>query len=110
MGEWLLSRRDRLILARHEVPLQFGHLQKVTSGNARHFDGRMAFVPEGQVDRSQVRSAWTAPSQKSRPVGYGLIRAGERTNSSDWMIGVTKLRKTKLKQLVLYYFYLAFLN
>ena len=67
-------------------------------------------VPEGQVDRSQVRSAWTAPSQKSRPVGYGLIRAGERTNSSDWMIGVTKLRKTKLKQLVLYYFSLAFLN
>jgi hypothetical protein len=30
----------------------------------------------------------TAPP-KSRPVGYGLIRAGVRTNS---MIGVTKLR------------------
>ena len=73
MGEWLLSRRDRLIVARYEVP-------------------------------------GTAPSQKSRPVGYGLIRAGERTNSSDWMIGVTKLRKTKLKQLVPYYFYLAFLK
>jgi hypothetical protein len=22
------------------------------------FDGRMAFVPEGQADRSQARSAW----------------------------------------------------
>jgi hypothetical protein len=29
MGEWLLSRRDRLIVARHEVPgLEFGHLPK----------------------------------------------------------------------------------
>jgi hypothetical protein len=34
MGEWLLSRRDRLIVARHEVTgLEFGHLQKVTSGD-----------------------------------------------------------------------------
>ena len=73
MGEWLLSRRDRLIVARHEVP-------------------------------------GTAPSQKSRPVGYGLIRAGERTNSSDWMIGVTKLRKTKLKQFGRYHCSLAFLK
>ena len=48
MGEWLLSRRDRLIVARYEVP-------------------------------------------------------GQRHPKSDWMIGVTKLRKTKLKQLVLYY-------
>jgi hypothetical protein len=29
MGKWLLSRRDRLIVARHEVPgLEFGHLPK----------------------------------------------------------------------------------
>ena len=34
MSGWLLSRRDRLIVARHEVPGQkFGHLQKVTSGD-----------------------------------------------------------------------------
>ena len=44
MGEWLLSRRDRLIVARHEVP-------------------------------------GTAAPQKSRPVGYGMIRAGVRTDS-----------------------------
>jgi len=31
----------------------------------------------------------TAPPQKSRPVGYGLIRAGVRTDS---MTGVTTLR------------------
>jgi hypothetical protein len=24
----------------------------------RRFDGRMAFVPEGQADSSQARSAW----------------------------------------------------
>jgi 3-polyprenyl-4-hydroxybenzoate decarboxylase len=27
MGEWLLSGRDRLIVARREVPLEFGHLE-----------------------------------------------------------------------------------
>jgi hypothetical protein len=45
-----------------------------------------------------------APSQTKRPVGYGLIRAGERTDSRDWMIGVTKFRSTKLRQFVLYLF------
>src|SRR6202790_5899237 len=35
----------------------------------------------------------TAPPQKSRPVGYGMIRAGVRT---DTMIGVTKFRVRKL--------------
>jgi hypothetical protein len=57
--------------------------------NARPFDGRMAFVPEGRCDRSLARSAWDSATQKSRPVGYGLIRAGVRTDS---MIGVTKFR------------------
>jgi hypothetical protein len=39
MGEWVLSRRERLILAWHEVP-------------------------------------GTAPPLKTRPVAYGVIRAG----------------------------------
>jgi hypothetical protein len=34
----------------------------------------------------------TAPPQKSRPVGYGVIRAGVRTDS---MIGVTKFHNIK---------------
>jgi hypothetical protein len=38
-------------------------------------------VPEGQHDRSQARSAWDSASQKSRPVGYGMIRARVRTGS-----------------------------
>ena len=50
-------------------------------------EGRSS-VPEGRSDRSLARSAWTAPPQKSRPVGYGLIRAGIRTDS---MIGVISL-------------------
>ena len=29
MGEWLLSRRDRLIVAGYEVPLEFGRFQSV---------------------------------------------------------------------------------
>src|SRR5580698_10649673 len=55
----------------------------------------MAFVPEGRCDRSLARSAWDIATQKSRPVGYGLIRTGVRTDS---MIGVTKFRIGKLKQ------------
>jgi hypothetical protein len=38
---------------------------------------------------SLARSAWESVSPKNRPVGYGLIRAGLRTDS---MIGVTKSR------------------
>jgi hypothetical protein len=45
MGEWLLSRRDSTIVARHEV-----------------------LSREGQHDRSQARSAWNheenSPSQR----------------------------------------------
>jgi hypothetical protein len=85
----------------------------------------MAFVPEGQADRSQARSAWaprdfipgrtrrarlpqrglsrrdgtivawhevpgTAAIQNSRPVGYGMIRAGARMSEPIRVIGVTK--------------------
>jgi hypothetical protein len=39
----------------------------------------MAFVPEGQCDRSLPRSAWECAPQKSRPVGYGLILADVRS-------------------------------
>ena len=52
----------------------------------------MAFVPEGRCDRSLARSAWDSATQKCRPVGYGVIRAGLRTDS---MIGETKFRIRK---------------
>jgi len=47
----------------------------------------VAKVPEGRCDRSLTRVPGTAPPQKSRPVGYGVIRAGVRTDS---MIGLTQ--------------------
>jgi hypothetical protein len=56
----------------------------------RIFDGRMAFVPEGQADRSLARSAWDNATLKSRPVGYGVIRAG--VPRADLMIGVTNFK------------------
>jgi hypothetical protein len=31
------------------------------------------FVPEGQADRSQARSAWESVPRKNRPVGHGMI-------------------------------------
>src|SRR5271166_4459647 len=59
-------------------------------------------VPEGRCDRSLARSAWDSATPKSRPVGYGVIRAGVRTDS---MIGVTKFRMRKLKTFMLYVFW-----
>src|SRR5580700_10134665 len=35
----------------------------------RRFDGRMAFVPEGQADRNQARSAWVAMQRGPVPEG-----------------------------------------
>src|ERR1700722_3771774 len=90
---------------------------------ARRFDGRMVFcprrdstivarrfiaglaihmirVPEGRCDRSLARSAWESATQKSRPVRYGVIRAGARTDS---MIGVTQFRKQKQKKFVVWF-------
>jgi len=64
----------------------------------RVFDGRVAVVPEGQADRSQARSAWDNATPKSRPVGYGVIRAAVRADS---MIGVTKFQIRRLKTLML---------
>ena len=44
MGEWLLSRRDGAIVAWHEVPLQFGHLQgircEIAPTKGRHVSAR----------------------------------------------------------------------
>src|SRR5208337_2103105 len=59
-------------------------------------------VPEGRCDHSLARSAWDSATPKSRPVGYGVIRAGVRTDS---MIGVTKFRIRKLKTFMLYGFW-----
>ena len=44
--------------------------------------GRMYFVPEGQHDSSQARSAWNSANPKSRPLGYGMLRASKRTDST----------------------------
>jgi hypothetical protein len=38
-------------------------------------------VPEGRYDRSLARSAWDSVTPKSRPVGYGVISMGVRTES-----------------------------
>ena len=38
--------------------------------------------PVGTTDRSLARSAWKSVPRKSRPVGYGVIRAGVRTDSN----------------------------
>jgi hypothetical protein len=43
--------------------------------------GRRRNVPEGQYDRSLARSAWGSATPKSRPVGYGMISIGGRTDS-----------------------------
>jgi hypothetical protein len=72
MGEWLLSRKDRLMVARHVVPLEFGHLQKVTSRDF-HPEAEGAASRRDDTDRSLARSAWKSGPRKNRPVGYGMI-------------------------------------
>jgi hypothetical protein len=37
--------------------------------------GRMAFVPEGQADRSQARSAWVSVAESARPGGTVEVMA-----------------------------------
>src|ERR1700722_5923281 len=37
---------------------------------------------KGRCDRSLARSAWESPPQKIRPVGYGVVLAGVRSNRS----------------------------
>jgi hypothetical protein len=59
---------------------------KGASENASRRDGAIVAWHEVPGDSA---------TQKSRPVGYGLIRAGVRTES---MIGVTKFRICKLEQ------------
>jgi hypothetical protein len=56
MREWLLSRRDRLIVARHEVPLEFGHLQSVAQSGLKSIAQGLPWVvlpirisPEGAM-------------------------------------------------------------
>src|SRR6202166_5372493 len=39
----------------------------------KRFDGRMAFVPEGQADSSQARSAWIA--MQKTPVPEGRLKS-----------------------------------
>ena len=89
----LLVRTFRRTFPRHFVP---GYDRVVPAGRAfRHF--AMASLIKACCEMSRRDGAivaWhevpgTAPPQKSRPVGYGLIRAGVRTDS---MIGVTKFR------------------
>jgi hypothetical protein len=58
----------------------------------------MAFVPEGQADRSLARSAWVNATPKSRPGGYGVIGAGVRADS---MTGGTKFQRPRLKTFTL---------
>src|SRR6202035_5517903 len=44
----------------------------------------MAFVPEGQADSSQARSAWESVPRKYRPVGYGMIGRSQSQRYFSW--------------------------
>src|SRR5208283_1677809 len=78
---------------------------------------RLIFSKANHQLESRIQEIWQSGSEggakptfvptpiatpKSRPVGYGVIRAGVRTDS---MIGVTKFRIRKLKTFMLYDFW-----
>jgi hypothetical protein len=44
-------------------------LKPISAALCEAFDGRMAFVPEGQADRSQARIAWVAMLRGLVPEG-----------------------------------------
>jgi hypothetical protein len=73
MGGWLLSRRDGLIVARHEVP---GNQGFIPGKDAQSASAPKGLVPEGRYDRSLARSAWDGghPKQPSRRVRYDSYR------------------------------------
>ena len=77
-----LAVRDKRIV-QNGAPKQAGSIAKACWAMSRR-DG--AIVAWHEVPG-------TASPQKSRPVGYGVIRAGVRTDS---MIGVTKFRMRAL--------------
>jgi hypothetical protein len=52
-----------------------------TKLHSRHFDGRMVFVPEGQHDSSQARSAWNHEGNSPVPAGR-LNRSRLRLDAS----------------------------
>jgi hypothetical protein len=85
MGEWLLSRRNRLIVARHEAPLEFGHLETgfhfVPEGRtivARRFIAGLAIhricVPEGRlkldIDRRSCPEICGPKGQENSAPGF----------------------------------------
>ena len=48
----------------------------------RHLDGRMAFVPEGQHDSSQARSAWN--HEENNPVPAGRLNRSQLRSDALW--------------------------
>src|SRR5580693_7771484 len=72
--------------------------RRVSEGAARRFDRRMVFVPEGQHDRSQARSAWESVPPKNRPVGYGMIGRSESQRYFSSKCAPCFLRKAKFRR------------
>jgi hypothetical protein len=74
-------KRDRSPVKR---PVQAPGRRGINAHFMRVFDGRMAFVPEGQADRSLARSAWvnTAPKEPSGRVRCDSCRCARRFD--DW--------------------------
>jgi len=66
------------VLARNLVDAAEVHAGKpqLAANEEQSLGGQMYFVPEGQHDSSQARSAWESVPRKDRPVGYGMIGRG----------------------------------
>src|ERR1700722_234689 len=71
-GVWTFGPRPK-VLARNLVDASEVHADKPQLDLSKASAVRMYFVPEGQHDRSQARSAWESVPRKNRPVRYGMI-------------------------------------
>ena len=64
MGEWLLSRRDSLIVARHEVPGYGCREAPVPEGRSKSLSVPQIFVVETEPRHEQGDSASNAPAAR----------------------------------------------
>jgi hypothetical protein len=97
-------QRSEILLG---IPRPFDEFIGLLQARTRRARLPQGLVPEGRytiVARHEVPGKTS--SQESRPVGYGLIHAGERTDSSDWSDEISKYETVK-KDVVLYLFSLA---
>src|ERR1700722_3168180 len=85
MGEWLLSRRDRLIVARHEVPGSDAERTPVPEGRSKSLSVPQIFVFETEPRHEQATARrMFLPLQKRQGLLLKSLPPMRSVQSSRW--------------------------